>query len=118
MSDNTTTISVKRKNTQTLFDYFLDSEIEFTVKPAFAAKDEFEFTVNIENIKKAIAFGMFLKENKLEIKGMPAPVAPAAPKAKKADPKPSTSTAKEEVAQDASGLTFDTNALMFDENNG
>lgn len=117
MSDNTSTISVKRKNTQLVFDYCLDSEIAFAVKPAFAAKDEFEFTVNIENIKKAIAFGMFLKENKLELKGMAAPSSTTAPKTKKAETKTNGTPAREETNAEANSLTFDTNALMFDVNN-
>ncbi|MES2836303.1 MAG: hypothetical protein V4667_02175 [Bacteroidota bacterium] len=118
MSDNTTTISVKRRNTQLVFDYCLDNEIAFSVKPAFAAKDEFEFSVNIENIKKAIAFGMFLKENKLELKGMATTAAPAAAKAKKPETKTNGAPAKEEASAEANGLAFDTNALMFDVNNG
>ena len=119
MSENKTTVSVKRRNIQTIFDYCLDTEIEFSVKPAFAAKDEFEITFNLDNIKKAIAFGMFLKENKLELKGQsPAPsAAPSAPKAKKAEPKTNGSASKEEAAETAP-LGFDTNGLMFDVNNG
>lgn len=63
-------VTVKRKNVTALFDYCLDNRIEFIVKPSVTVVDEFEIEVNLSDITKAIAFGMFLKENKLELNGL------------------------------------------------
>jgi hypothetical protein len=78
--ESTPTVTVKRKNIQTVLDYCLENKIEFTVKTKFASSDEWDVEINVTNIKKAIVFGMFLKENKLELNGhtySPAASAPA-----------------------------------------
>lgn len=64
------TVTVKRKNVTALFDYCLDNRIEFVVKPSVSVIDEFDVEFNLSDITKAIAFGMFLKELKLELNGL------------------------------------------------
>ena len=93
--DSTPSVSVKRKNIQTVMDYCLENKIEFTVKSRFASSDEWDIELNISDINKAIIFGMFLRENKLELNGhslvTPAVTAshsaPAARGSKKSEPK-------------------------------
>lgn len=62
-------VIVKSKNIQTLIDYCIEQKIEFTVSPRTIANDEWEIDVNVKEIKKAIVFGMFLKENKFDLYG-------------------------------------------------
>lgn len=64
------TLNIKRRNIQILFDYLLDNKLEFSVKDKAFTADEFEISINITEIKKAIAFGVFLRENKLEMPGV------------------------------------------------
>lgn len=93
-------VLIKRKNIQTIFDYCLDNKIEFSVKDKPFTVEEFEVTLQITEIKKAIGFGIFAREAKLEIVGVTdqvqnqakaakrtAPVAPA-PVAKQPEPEP------------------------------
>ena len=104
------TVTVKRKNVTALFDYCLDNRIEFIVKPSVAVIEEFDVEIGLSDITKAIAFGMFLKENKLELNG-----APQAPKntVKKTSIAPA---AKETVAvkEEASSLAFSEDSIRFD----
>ncbi len=62
-------VILKSKNIQTLIEYCIEQKIEFTVIPRTIANDEWEIDVNIKEIKKAIIFGMFLKENKFDLYG-------------------------------------------------
>ena len=64
------TVLAKRKNTTLLFDYCMDQKVAFTVSPRPMINDEFEIDIEINNIKQAIALGMFLKENKYEVFGL------------------------------------------------
>lgn len=96
-------VLIKRKNIQTIFDYCLDNKIEFSVKDKPFTVEEFEVTLQITEIKKAIGFGIFAREAKLEIVGVTdqvqnqakaakrtAPAAPATPTpaAKQPEPEP------------------------------
>lgn len=97
-------VLIKRKNIQTIFDYCLDNKIEFSVKDKPFTVEEFEVTLQITEIKKAIGFGIFAREAKLEIVGVTdqvqnqakaakrtttpaAPITPA-PVAKQPEPEP------------------------------
>lgn len=71
MNEELPMVAVKRKNIQSVMDYCLENEVEFTVKPKTIGIDEWKIEVNITNVKKAIHFGMFLKEIKSEIVGLP-----------------------------------------------
>ncbi|MBL7812176.1 MAG: hypothetical protein JNL57_08130 [Bacteroidetes bacterium] len=62
-------VFVKRNKLQDLFDYCLDSKIEFSVKERELGIDEFEVALEVVNIKKAVLLGMFLRENRMELAG-------------------------------------------------
>lgn len=105
-------VILKSKSIQAVFDYCLEQKIEFSVLPRTFGNDEFEVEFNIKEIKKAIVFGMFLRENKLELVGMeefsktkPAPKPPIAKKneSKSASDSKNTETTNKED-----------NSLMFD----
>lgn len=64
------TVLIKRKNIQTIFDYCLDTKVEFTVREKPFTVEEFEVILQITDIKQAIAFGIFARENKLDIVGV------------------------------------------------
>ena len=103
-----TNLNLKRKNVNVLFDYCLDNRIEFVVKPSPMVADEFEVEVIIEDIKKAILFGMFLKEAKLELSGAGAPARNTVKKAVAKE-----NGIKEEAAAVAP-LAFEENTISFD----
>ncbi|MEI6880244.1 MAG: hypothetical protein WCK82_02720 [Bacteroidota bacterium] len=69
-TDDKPVILAKRKNIQTIFDYCLDQKIEFKVSPRTISNDEWELELSIDSIKMAIALGMFVRENKLDMYGM------------------------------------------------
>lgn len=100
-------VAVKRKNIQAVMDYCLENEVEFTVKPKTAGIDEWKIEVNITNVKKAIHFGMFLKEIKSEIVGLPY-VSPIVKEPKKLDSKETKEKESKEksspVAQDSNNI--------------
>ena len=64
------TVLAKRKTTSLLFDYCMDQKAVFTVSPRPMINDEYEIDIQVNNIKQAIALGMFLKENKYEVFGL------------------------------------------------
>ena len=70
ITDDKPVILAKRKNIQTIFDYCLDQKIEFKVSPRTISNDEWELELSIDSIKMAIALGMFVRENKLDMYGM------------------------------------------------
>jgi hypothetical protein len=80
-------ILTKRKNIQIVLDYCVEQKLSFSANPRAISIDEWEIELNITTIKGAIALGIFVKENKLEIYGMgtttpevlskPKPAAPA-----------------------------------------
>ena len=63
-------ILTKRKNIQTVLDYCVEQKLSFSANPRAISIDEWEIELNITTIKGAIALGIFVKENKLEIYGM------------------------------------------------
>jgi len=69
-TDDKPVIIAKRKNIQIIFDYCLDQKIEFKVSPRTISNDEWELELSIDTIKMAIALGMFVRENKLDMYGM------------------------------------------------
>jgi hypothetical protein len=85
-------VLTKRKNIQTVIDYCLEQKISFNASPRPISNDEWEVELNINNIKDAIALGMFVRENKLELYGIATsevikPKTAAAPAAKKTESK-------------------------------
>ena len=70
MNNDMPTVLIKRKNIQTIFDYCMDNKIEFSVKEKPFTVEEFEVVLNIEEIKQAIALGIFARESRIEIVGV------------------------------------------------
>jgi hypothetical protein len=62
-------VTVKRKNIQSLIDYCLENKIEFAAKLKENSTEEWEVECCVIAINQAILFGMFLKENHLELDG-------------------------------------------------
>lgn len=113
MSDENAVVITRRKNIQTLIDYCLDTRLSVTINPRGLSNDEFEVEVVLAGIKQAIAFGMFARENKLEVSGLGDLVKPKSV-AKKADPKDNTPGLSELVSEPAKEkeeptLSFDLN---------
>lgn len=108
-------VAVKRKNIQAVMDYCLENEVEFTVKPKTAGIDEWKIEVNITNVKKAIHFGMFLKEIKSEIVGLPY-VSPIVKEPKKFDSK-ETSKEKESKEKTSPVAADSNNIFAFEPEN-
>lgn len=69
-TDDKPIILSKRKNIQTVIDYCLEQKISFSANPRAISIDEWEVELNISSIKAAIALGMFVRENKLDMYGM------------------------------------------------
>ena len=62
-------VTVKRKNIQSLIDYCLENKIEFAAKLKENSTEECEVECCVIAINQAILFGMFLKENHMELDG-------------------------------------------------
>jgi hypothetical protein len=81
-------VAVKRRFIPLIMDFCMDNKMAFRVIPRNGA-DEWEVQFDIQEVLPAVALGMFLRENKLELTGFspmlskPAPTAPRA-KTKKA----------------------------------
>lgn len=61
---------LKRKNIQLLVDFCLEESLEFTFKPQTFPDTDWELTMKITDIKTAVAAGMFLRENRIEVNGI------------------------------------------------
>jgi hypothetical protein len=61
------TVTVKKKNVQSLIEYCIENKIDFTLRSK--SNEDFDVEFIITNTKKAIALGMCLKELKLELNG-------------------------------------------------
>lgn len=61
---------LKRKNIQLLVDFCLEESLEFTLKPQPFPETDWELTMKISDIKTAVAAGMFLRENRIEVNGI------------------------------------------------
>ncbi|MCA6361757.1 MAG: hypothetical protein IM638_01850 [Bacteroidetes bacterium] len=112
------TITVKRKSTQTVFDYCLDNDFTFSVRRA-AGKDEFEIEFEVADVKRGVLLGMFLRENRFELNGLTtaAAPAPAAPRtaAKKATNGTATAT-EQPAAQEQTAIAEEGLLLNLDAN--
>lgn len=61
---------LKRKNIQLLVDFCLDESLEFTLKPQTFPDTDWELNMKISDIKTAVAAGMFLRENRIDVNGI------------------------------------------------
>lgn len=89
-----TLITLKRKAILSVVEYCLDNKLEFSVKDKAFGHDEFELKLFITDIKKALSFGYFARENKIEIPGVS-----EAPKARTRNTKPVADATEEEVEE-------------------
>ena len=120
-SEKKPSVTVKKKNIQTILDYCLDTKQEFTVLPKMGT-DEWNIEIGITEINKAIGFGMFLRENKMEANGVTPYVAPskeaAAPKSRAEKAAESKATenkvAKEVVVKEESASLLDLESPSFE----
>jgi len=98
-NESSPSVSVKKRNINSLIDFCIENKIDFAVKSKSADDFEVEFLIN--DTKKAIALGMCLKELKLELNGLQVTTVAAIKATKK-------SVSKENLAVNSAG--FDTNA--------
>jgi hypothetical protein len=78
-TDEKPILLTKRKNIQVVIDYCIEQKISFNASPRAISIDEWEIELNITTIKGAIALGIFVKENKLDLYGMGETLKPKAP---------------------------------------
>lgn len=64
-------VVVKVKNMPLILDYCVENKIKFSASPRLTP-DEWEFELGITDIMGAVALGMFLRENRLEMLGLQA----------------------------------------------
>lgn len=64
-------VVVKVKNMPLILDYCVENKIKFSASPRLTP-DEWEFELSITDIMGAVALGMFLRENRLEMLGLQA----------------------------------------------
>jgi hypothetical protein len=86
-------VVVKKRQMDDLLAYVMDQKLTIRVVPRGMA-DEWEITFEIEEVLKAVALGMFLRELKLELAGFQMPALPSKTKTKK----PSKSAAEQTTA--------------------
>ena len=118
-SEKKPSVTVKKKHIQIILDYCIETKQEFSVFPKVIS-DEWNIEINITDINKAISFGMFLREYKLEANGVTPYVAPAkespAPKGK-AEKTVESKVVKETVApkEEASLLDLESPSFEFED---
>jgi len=121
MSTEKTVVIAKKKNIQPIIDYCMDARLVCTILPKGLSADEFEVELTLAGIKQAIAFGMFARENKLEVAGFTEAQKPKVLAPKKVETKdapsnilteqiPSTPEVAEPVKMENS-LNFDLNVI-------
>lgn len=69
IKNTTPKLLVKFKNIQLVFDYCVENKLKFTVAPRLT-NDEWEIELNIADVMTAIALGIFVRENKIEVIGL------------------------------------------------
>jgi hypothetical protein len=115
-SEKKPSVTVKKKNIQTILDYCIDTKQEFTVLPKMGT-DEWNIEIGITEINKAISFGMFLRENKMEANGVTPYIAAAkevaAPKSK-AEKAAESKAIKEVVAKEDSASLLGLESPSFE----
>lgn len=63
-------VVVKVKNMPLILDYCVENKLKFSASPRLTP-DEWEFELGISDIMGAVALGMFLRENRIEMVGLP-----------------------------------------------
>ena len=68
-TNNKPKLVVRLKNLQLVFDYCIENKLKFNVAPKLS-NDEWEFELNITDIMGAVALGVFVRENRLDVAGL------------------------------------------------
>jgi hypothetical protein len=68
-TNNKPKLLVRLKNLQLVFDYCIENKLKFNVAPKLS-NDEWEFELNITDIMSAVALGVFVRENRLDVIGL------------------------------------------------
>ena len=63
-------VVAKKKQIPVIVDFCVEESIEFNVKQQSFPNADWEVEVKIKDIKTAVLFGMFLRENKFEMEGI------------------------------------------------
>jgi hypothetical protein len=111
MNEEKPTVTVKKKNIQSLIEYCIENKIDFTVLSK--SNDDFDVEFLINNTKKAIALGMCLKELKMELNGLNVTPVSAIKASKKVMTKDIGTTGHGIVAEGDVTMAFE-DALQFD----
>lgn len=69
IKNNAPKLLVKQKNIQLVFDYCLENKLKFNVIPRLSP-DEWEVEINIIDVMSAVALGIFIRENKIDVIGL------------------------------------------------
>jgi len=104
-TNNKPKLVVRLKNLQLVFDYCIENKLKFNVAPKLS-NDEWEFELNITDIMGAVALGVFVRENRLDVAGLNtgAPKVQTIPQPVNKSVKPTKSTGKKAGANDDAGL--------------
>ncbi|MCE3279651.1 MAG: hypothetical protein K0S44_1842 [Bacteroidetes bacterium] len=113
MNEETPTVTVKKKNIQSLIEYCIENKIDFTVKSK-SSIDDFDVEFIITNTKKAIALGMCLKELKMELNGLSVTPVAAIKASKKVMPKENGLTNGHGIVAEGDVTMAFEDALQFD----
>ncbi len=68
-TNNKPKLLVRAKNLQLVFEYCIENKLKFSVAPKLS-NDEWEFELNISDIMSAVALGVFVRENRLDVIGL------------------------------------------------
>ena len=113
MNEDKPTVTVKKKNIQSLIEYCIENKIDFTLKSR-SSNDDFDVEFIITNTKKAIALGMCLKELKMELNGLNVTPVSAIKAGKKALTKDSGLTNGHGIVAEGDVTMAFEDALQFD----
>ena len=104
-TNNKPKLVVRLKNLQLVFDYCIENKLKFNVAPKLS-NDEWEFELNITDIMGAVALGVFVRENRLDVAGLNtgAPKVQTTPQPVSKSVKTTKSTIKKAGLNDDAGL--------------
>ena len=104
-TNNKPKLVVRLKNLQLVFDYCIENKLKFSVAPKLS-NDEWEFELNITDIMGAVALGVFVRENRLDVAGLNtgAPKVQTISQPVSKSVKPAKSTGKKAGLNDDAGL--------------
>jgi hypothetical protein len=107
-------VLVKKRQMDDLLAYVMDQKLTIRVVPRGMA-DEWEITFEIEEVLKAVALGMFLRELKLELAGFQMPAFSSKTKPKKSSkPAQESTTTEPETVKETPSLKNSTAAPKTD----